>query len=221
MKTQQCTVAVPASTWFYDLLPGNILYGLPFNRLPEPFALAVALALINFKEWMLPMTWLPELAAKAGLTMEKEWKTAMQAKSAEFLIRHTKLNTTLSDQQNIVPLLTRDLAKFRDKYGEEPFGVAEIDTAKLAARVMLNAKTAPFKSFDAYHAHYAKVKGLLALPETDRWPVLLTAEPDKLIEDGWARFHCYYAQGAKTIPCCMPIEVFDLSMPATYNPEMN
>lgn len=61
------------------------------------------------------------------------------------------------------------------------------------------------KTFDEYHKWYVNYDHddeRFAFHK-EMWPVILSPFPDEWLQDGWHRFHSYYAQKRKEVPVLM------------------
>jgi len=80
------------------------------------------------------------------------------------------------------------------------FGYGVIPMAT-ACRTVLGELSIPQPSFQAYHKRYMGNDNLhRAGPRDTRWPCVLSEQHWELFEDGWHRFHAYYAAGDLVVP---------------------
>lgn len=94
-------------------------------------------------------------------------------------------------------------------YGHLPFGYAEVPTSALVASIAQDAdlRDSGYDNFVDYHRNFVRDEPVTKHRRTRRWPVILSSEAwaDKpqtheTVQDGWHRFHSYYAAGDQTVP---------------------
>lgn len=94
-------------------------------------------------------------------------------------------------------------------YGDLLFGYAEVPASALIASIEQDAefRDSGYDSFADYHRSFVRDEPVTKHHRTRRWPVILSSEAwaDKpqtheTLQDGWHRFHSYYAAGDATVP---------------------
>lgn len=109
----------------------------------------------------------------------------------------------------VYPVTREQLPGLVKTYGDVVFGYVEVPLDALTAEVMEDddLKDAFGSDFEAYHSWYMNDAGPKFSPgkkgkyKSDRWPVFLSCYDDETLQDGWHRFHCYYARGVTLVPC--------------------
>jgi hypothetical protein len=87
------------------------------------------------------------------------------------------------------------------EYGDIKFGYKIVPMKDLINEIMTRKESdiyEDFSTFDEYHQWYTG--GVTPPKESTIWPVILSSNIFEVLEDGWHRFHSYYAQGLKEIP---------------------
>ena len=84
---------------------------------------------------------------------------------------------------------------------DQVFGYALIPIEDLIQAI--GSADSNFSNFTEYHDWY--ILGGDTLSYTEVWPLILDADTDDVIWDGWHRFHTYVESNIKVIPCVLPM----------------
>ncbi|MDU8350915.1 hypothetical protein RYA05_03285 [Pseudomonas syringae pv. actinidiae] len=88
-----------------------------------------------------------------------------------------------------------------ERYGDHLMGVVTLSTEDVKAAIMKTGEIAEdFKTWDDYHKWYKGAGDVPVYDYQDRWPVILCAFSDEVLQDGWHRLHAYISAGHQDIP---------------------
>ncbi len=96
----------------------------------------------------------------------------------------------------------RHMPWYAGKYGDQKFGVAEVQIADLIPLVMASADLVWYKSWEEYHDWYVNDSTMPDHDIKNLWAVWVdtTENARSPIYDGWHRFHDYARKGVQTVP---------------------
>jgi len=100
-----------------------------------------------------------------------------------------------------------DIAEFYQEENKRHglYGIATISMKVATEECMRLLVDRTEKNFEEYHKWYINfdIRDERMVFHKEMWPVILSPFPDEWLQDGWHRFHSYYAQKQKKVPILM------------------